>query len=136
MLWRRPRRQNCRRGRQLEGEIRGDVGNGRILVKVLTVLLLTVEPGRAISCGQVDSALAHCLEFLTGGPGPSPVCCDGVMNLKAMTPTIGDRRAACECMKEAAGHYASLKSDKASQLPQACGVQIGVPITKDVDCST
>ncbi|KAJ0028207.1 hypothetical protein Pint_35771 [Pistacia integerrima] len=68
--------------------------------------------------------------------GPSPVCCDGFRNLKAMTPTTGDRLAACECMKEAAGRYASLKPDKASQLPQACGVQIGVPITKDVDCST
>lgn len=103
---------------------------------VLTVLTLKVESGQAISCGQVKSTLVQCLEFLSGGLGPSPACCSGVGNLKAMTPTTADRRAACGCLKDAAGRYPSIQPDKASQLPQACGIQIGVPITKDVDCST
>ncbi|KAJ4729619.1 Non-specific lipid-transfer protein [Melia azedarach] len=106
-----------------------------VLAAMMVVALFTVDQGQAITCGQVDSYMAPCLEFLRGGASPSPGCCTGVQNLRASTPTQGDRRAACECLKQAASHYTGIKPEKASQLPKACGVEIDVPISKDVDCS-
>ena len=43
---------------------------------------LMVEPGRAISCGQVDAVLTQCVPYLTRGGNPVPKCCDGVKEIK------------------------------------------------------
>lgn len=95
-----------------------------------------VERGQAaITCGQVDSFLAPCLAYLTGEAKPSRACCTGVEYLKDNTPTTADRQAACKCIKDAATRYRGIKLDKARQLPKECGVDIGVPITPDIDCS-
>ncbi|CAI0459060.1 unnamed protein product [Linum tenue] len=89
-----------------------------------------------ISCGQVDSYLIPCVPYLTTGAGdPAPKCCDGVRSLKANTATADDRRAACGCVKAAAGRY-PVKDDAASSLPTKCGVDIGIPISKAIDCQT
>ncbi|CAL1392786.1 unnamed protein product [Linum trigynum] len=89
-----------------------------------------------ISCGQVDSYLIPCVPYLTTGAGdPAPKCCDGVRSLKANTATVDDRRAACGCVKAAAGRY-PVKDDAASSLPTKCGVDIGIPISKAIDCQT
>ncbi|GAV59992.1 Tryp_alpha_amyl domain-containing protein, partial [Cephalotus follicularis] len=108
-----------------------------VIIAVIMVWLM-VEPGQAaISCSQVESSLAPCLPYLTLAQrgAPSATCCTGVRNIKTMTLTTPDRRAACECVKTAASRYRGIKPDAASQLPKQCGVDIGIPITKDVDCN-
>ncbi|CAL5331288.1 unnamed protein product [Camellia sinensis] len=73
-----------------------------IVMVVLAMIQLMVEPSRAISCGQVDGYLAPCVPYLIGGSGsPAPTCCDGVKNIKGMASTTADKRAACNCMKQA-----------------------------------
>ncbi|KAK9273469.1 hypothetical protein L1049_018279 [Liquidambar formosana] len=81
------------------------------MLGVLAMIQFMAKPGQAtnITCGQVDSCLAPCIPYLTGGGEPVPACCDGVKNLKAMTPTTEDRRAACTCVKEAADRYQNIK---------------------------
>ncbi|CAL1392790.1 unnamed protein product [Linum trigynum] len=66
---------------------------------------------------------------------PEPASCDGVRSLKASTPTADDRRAACGCVKAAAARY-PVKDAAASSLPSKCGVDIGIPISKAIDCQT
>ena len=41
-----------------------------IVVVVLAMVHLTVEPGRAISYGQVNAALAPCVPYLIGDGNP------------------------------------------------------------------
>lgn len=102
---------------------------------VLAMVQFMVKPGEAVNCGQVDSALASCIPYLMNGGSPAPACCDGVKNLKDITPTVADRRAACDCVKAAAARYPNIKEDAASSLPTKCGVQMNIPISKNTNCA-
>ncbi|XP_028112410.1 non-specific lipid-transfer protein 1-like [Camellia sinensis] len=74
-----------------------------IAMVVLAMIQLMVEPGWAISCGQVDGYLAPCVPYLIGGSGSlAPTCCDGVKNIKGMASTTTDKRAACNYVKQVA----------------------------------
>uniref|UniRef100_A0A5B7CET5 Non-specific lipid-transfer protein n=1 Tax=Davidia involucrata TaxID=16924 RepID=A0A5B7CET5_DAVIN len=106
------------------------------LLVVLAMVELMARPGQAIDCGQVDAALAPCMPYLTGSGSPSGPCCDGARNLKSMTPTKADRQAVCNCAKEAAARYQNIKDDAAQQLPQKCGVQTNIPISRTTDCAS
>ncbi|KAK3183952.1 hypothetical protein Dsin_031238 [Dipteronia sinensis] len=108
-----------------------------LVAMVVAVLFTTVQPAWVeISCETVDKLVVPCLDFLTGkSDNPSPFCCTGVKNLKTMTPTTPDRQAACECLKKASSGYPNLNPDRATKLPKLCGVDFGVPISKDINCS-
>ncbi|KAA8515855.1 hypothetical protein F0562_019034 [Nyssa sinensis] len=104
------------------------------VIVVLAMIQFMANPGQAITCGQVDASLAPCVPYLTGGGNPAPACCDGVKNMKGMAATTADRRAACNCVKETANHYANLKDDAAQALPAKCGVQMNIPISRSTNC--
>ncbi|OWM67007.1 hypothetical protein CDL15_Pgr000459 [Punica granatum] len=70
------------------------------------------------------------------GGNPSSDCCNGVRKLQSLTPSTGERRAACQCMKQEAGKVHNIKPGSASNLPGKCGVQVPVPIRGDVDCNS
>ncbi|KAI8027275.1 hypothetical protein LOK49_LG02G00826 [Camellia lanceoleosa] len=106
-----------------------------IAVVVLAMFELMVQPGWAISCGQVDNYLAPCVPYLIGGSGsPAPTCCDGVKNIKGMASTTADKQAACNCVKQAANRYSNLKDDAAQSLAAKCGVQMDIPISRTTNC--
>ncbi|KAF7833382.1 non-specific lipid-transfer protein A-like [Senna tora] len=52
---------------------------------------------------------------------------------QSSTPTQDDRRAACQCLKDTAAQF-PIREDRAKALPQS-GVEVGVPISKDIKCS-
>ncbi|CAI0552464.1 unnamed protein product [Linum tenue] len=107
-----------------------------LVIALAMIQLVTAGGEEGISCGQVDAYLIPCVPYLTTGAGdPAPKCCDGVRSLKANTATADDRRAACGCVKAAAGRY-PVKDEAASSLPTKCGVDIGIPISKAIDCQT
>ncbi|KAK4411182.1 Non-specific lipid-transfer protein 1 [Sesamum angolense] len=95
---------------------------------VFAIVLFIVQPGQAVTCGQVDAALVPCISYLTGhGDSPSPACCAGVKAVKGMAQTTADKRASCACVKAAANRYANLKDDAAQSLPTKCNVQMDIP---------
>ncbi|XP_021906814.1 non-specific lipid-transfer protein A-like [Carica papaya] len=105
------------------------------MLVVIVMAQLLVKPGEgAVTCAQVNASLAACIPYLTAGGTPAAACCDGVKNLKAITPTTADRQAACNCVKEAAARYPNIKEDAASSLPTKCGVQMNIPISKNTNC--
>ncbi|XP_006437824.2 non-specific lipid-transfer protein A [Citrus clementina] len=105
------------------------------MLVLVALMQMIVTPGEAITCGQVDASLASCIPYLIAGGNPDAACCDGVKNLKSITPATADRRAACECVKAAAARYPNIKEDAASSLPQKCGVQMNIPISKTTNCA-
>ncbi|XP_028113695.1 non-specific lipid-transfer protein A-like [Camellia sinensis] len=106
-----------------------------IVMVVLAMILLMVEPSRAISCGQVDGYLAPCVPYLIGGSGsPAPTCCGGVKNIKGMASTTADNRAACNCVKQAADRCSNLKDDAAQPLAAKCSVQMDIPVSRTTNC--
>lgn len=107
------------------------------LVSALVLCMLVTGPlsAQAITCGQVNSALAPCIVFLrAGGSIPGP-CCNGVRSLNAAARTTPDRQAACNCLKQAARAVPNLNLNNAAGLPGACGVSIPYKISPSTDCS-
>ncbi|CAK7349693.1 unnamed protein product [Dovyalis caffra] len=110
------------------------------VISVLVVLAMVqfmVKPGEAVTCADVNSDLAPCVSFLTGKGGgvPTPLCCSGVSKLKDSAPTVADKRAACDCVKQAATRIPDIKEDAASSLPTKCNVQLDIPISKNFNCA-
>nr|1AFH_A Chain A, MAIZE NONSPECIFIC LIPID TRANSFER PROTEIN [Zea mays]1FK0_A Chain A, NONSPECIFIC LIPID-TRANSFER PROTEIN [Zea mays]1FK1_A Chain A, NON-SPECIFIC LIPID TRANSFER PROTEIN [Zea mays]1FK2_A Chain A, NONSPECIFIC LIPID-TRANSFER PROTEIN [Zea mays]1FK3_A Chain A, NONSPECIFIC LIPID-TRANSFER PROTEIN [Zea mays]1FK4_A Chain A, NONSPECIFIC LIPID-TRANSFER PROTEIN [Zea mays]1FK5_A Chain A, NONSPECIFIC LIPID-TRANSFER PROTEIN [Zea mays]1FK6_A Chain A, NON-SPECIFIC LIPID TRANSFER PROTEIN [Zea mays]1FK len=90
----------------------------------------------AISCGQVASAIAPCISYARGqGSGPSAGCCSGVRSLNNAARTTADRRAACNCLKNAAAGVSGLNAGNAASIPSKCGVSIPYTISTSTDCS-
>ncbi|KAF5744057.1 hypothetical protein HS088_TW08G00649 [Tripterygium wilfordii] len=101
----------------------------------LAMVMFMVKPGEGLSCMQIESMLAPCMPYLLNDGTPSESCCSGVRSLQSSMPTTTDRRAACECVKQAASQYQGIKPDAANQLPKKCGIEFSMPISKDIDCS-
>ncbi|VVB10557.1 unnamed protein product [Arabis nemorensis] len=107
-----------------------------MLVLVVTLLMvIAYHEGEAIVCSQVNMFLAPCLPYLKAGGAPSPQCCGGLNSLKAAAPGKPDKQVACQCLKSAANTIPGINDDNAKQLPAKCGVDLGVPFTKTVDCN-
>ncbi|KAF7833378.1 Non-specific lipid-transfer protein A [Senna tora] len=107
-----------------------------VVAIVAGLAIMMMEPMQAtIDCEKLKLALSPCLQYLTGiTTDPSPACCNGMETLKSSTPTQDDRRAACQCLKDAAAQF-PIREDRAKALPQSCGVEVGVPISKDIKCN-
>ncbi|XVE76860.1 hypothetical protein DITRI_Ditri13aG0014300 [Diplodiscus trichospermus] len=103
---------------------------------VLAMVQFMVKPGEAaVSCDQVNGFLASCIPYLTSGAGnPTAQCCDGVGKLQKIAVTTADKQAACNCVKQAAARFPTIKEDAASSLPAKCNVQVNFPISKNTNC--
>ncbi|CAM0874466.1 unnamed protein product [Alopecurus aequalis] len=110
-----------------------------LLVTLVAAMLLAAPHAAdaAISCGQVNAALSSCILYARGlAAAPSTSCCNGVKNLSAATKTTADRRAACNCLKLAAGRMSGLNNGNAANIPSKCGVSVPYgDISASVDCS-
>jgi hypothetical protein len=105
----------------------------KLVLVALVVAMLLVASDAAISCGQVNSALASCVSYAKGsGASPPGACCSGVRRLAGLARSTADKQAACRCIKSAAG---GLNPGKAASIPSKCGVSIPYSISASVDCS-
>ncbi|KAE9610819.1 putative plant lipid transfer protein/Par allergen [Lupinus albus] len=88
-----------------------------------------------ISCGQVTSKLAPCINFLRFGGPVSGGCCGGVRALVAAAQSTADKQAACNCLKSAAGAI-KFNPTNAAALPGKCGVRIPYKISTSTNCAS
>ncbi|KAK9167942.1 hypothetical protein Syun_000082 [Stephania yunnanensis] len=101
---------------------------------VAMVVLLAPATEAAVTCGQVVSSLAPCLNYLINGGNVPPACCSGVQSLFGTAANTADRRAACKCIKQAAAGVSGIKQANAAALPAKCSISLSFPIRADVDC--
>ncbi|KAF8648817.1 hypothetical protein HU200_064517 [Digitaria exilis] len=113
---------------------------GRDVVSVVAVVVLLVmaaaeTASAAVSCSEVTSAVMPCLGYAMGNAAsPSPACCNGVRSLSSRASSAADRQAACSCLKSMTGRFGRSMGN-AANIPSQCGVNVGVPISPNVDCS-
>ncbi|XVE74100.1 hypothetical protein DITRI_Ditri11bG0172200 [Diplodiscus trichospermus] len=112
---------------------------GVVIISVFVVFAMVqfmVKPGEAaVSCDQVNECLASCIPYLTSGAGnPTAQCCGGVGRLQNIAQTTEDKQAACNCVKQAAARFPTIKEDAASSLPAKCNVHVNIPISKNTNC--
>ncbi|XVF33614.1 hypothetical protein REPUB_Repub17cG0183300 [Reevesia pubescens] len=110
-----------------------------VVISVLVVLAMVqfmVKPGEAtVSCQDVNDSLKDCIPFLISGAGsPTAACCAGVGRLQNMAVTTADKKAACNCAKDAAASVPTIKEDAAASLPAKCNIQVNFPISKNTNC--
>ncbi|KAG0519988.1 hypothetical protein BDA96_08G034200 [Sorghum bicolor] len=107
-----------------------------VVAAAAAVVLAATTSEAAVTCGQVSSAIGPCLSYARGqGSGPSAGCCSGVRSLNSAARTTADRRAACNCLKNAARGIRGLNVGKAASIPSKCGVSIPYTISTSTDCS-
>ncbi|OQU78681.1 non-specific lipid-transfer protein 1 isoform X2 [Sorghum bicolor] len=107
-----------------------------VVAAAAVVVLAATTSEAAISCGQVSSAIAPCLSYARGqGSAPSAGCCSGVRSLNSAARTTADRRAACNCLKNAARGISGLNAGNAASIPSKCGVSVPYTISTSTDCS-
>lgn len=103
---------------------------------VLAMVHLMVHQGEAVECNEVKKSLAPCIQYLTGkATDPPENCCNGVDNIKTITPNTAERQEACECVKTAAALIPNIDQVAAAALPSKCKVDIGIPISKNTNCN-
>ncbi|CAN6325615.1 unnamed protein product [Urochloa humidicola] len=106
-----------------------------VVVAVLVLAASQQTASAAVSCSEVTSAVAPCLGYAMGSTSsPSTACCSGVRSLSSRASSTADRQAACSCLKSMTGRLGGGMSN-ASNIPSKCGVNVGVPISPNVDCS-
>ena len=113
------------------------MANMKLLCMVVLCMVLaaplTTEAG--LPCNQIASKLASCVNFLTKGGIPLPVCCTGVRNIVSASKTTPDRQDACKCLKSIATGVKGINYNNAASLPGKCKVNIPYKISPNTDCA-
>ncbi|KAG9147990.1 hypothetical protein Leryth_003574 [Lithospermum erythrorhizon] len=77
----------------------------------------SIQNSEAISCGQVQSNLISCFNYLRNG-GPIPLnCCIGVRSLNAAATTTADRQTVCRCALSIVKAIPGISNANLSALP-------------------
>ncbi|KAF4390866.1 hypothetical protein F8388_005679 [Cannabis sativa] len=102
---------------------------------VLLFLAMAASSEAAISCSDVIKDLRPCVSYLMNGSGKPPApCCSGVSTLASAASSSADKKAACECIKNAAKNI-KLKTDLAQSLPKDCGISLPFAVSPNTDCT-
>ncbi|XP_021907553.1 non-specific lipid-transfer protein C, cotyledon-specific isoform-like [Carica papaya] len=104
---------------------------------LLSLLFLSATMNEAaVPCSTVDMRAAACVGFATGKDAkPTPTCCSGLQQLAQTVKTVDDKKAICRCLK--AGAKSLGVQDKfLSQIPQACNIKVGFPVSISTNCDT
>ncbi|KAK1278122.1 hypothetical protein QJS04_geneDACA014826 [Acorus gramineus] len=112
-------------------------GGVACVLLLVAVACAVIAPGRAqVSCSNVDSAMGPCVQYVTGqANAPSAECCNGVRSINQAATSTQARRDTCECLRQMAARYSNLRDEAAQALPEQCGVSVGIPISRNTDCS-
>ena len=107
----------------------------KILCLAVIAMVVAAPAAEAISCGQVSSSMAPCINYLKGSGGAVPAgCCNGIKSLNSAAQTPADRQTACKCLKSAASSIKGLNVGLAAGLPGKCGVSVPYKISPSTNC--
>ncbi|KAK1375663.1 Non-specific lipid-transfer protein C, cotyledon-specific isoform [Heracleum sosnowskyi] len=103
---------------------------------LLSVLFLVAQVTEAaVSCGTVTMKAAPCLNYAKGtDSAPSAQCCTGLTALATSAKTLDDKKAICNCMKNAVKNIKGVQDKYLSQIPTACKIKINFPVSLSVNC--
>ncbi|XP_021911699.1 non-specific lipid-transfer protein C, cotyledon-specific isoform-like [Carica papaya] len=107
-----------------------------VLCVVFLVSFIFFLSEAAVPCSTVDMRAAACVGFATGKDAkPTATCCSGLQQLAQTVKTVDDKKAICRCLK--AGAKSLGVQDKfLSQIPQACNIKVGFPVSISTNCET
>ncbi|KAL5731310.1 lipid-transfer protein [Ranunculus cassubicifolius] len=109
---------------------------GKITNLAMTLMVVSAPYAtEAITCGQVAANVAPCIGYFRSGGAPPPACCSGVRSLNSAAKTTPDCQTACSSIKTITKSIPGINGGMFSSLPRKCAVNIGYPISLNMDCS-
>ncbi|KAL2474787.1 Non-specific lipid-transfer protein 12 [Abeliophyllum distichum] len=108
------------------------------MVLVLSLLYCFAHfSNAAIPCGTVDMKAAACISFATGKDAkPSTACCSGLQQLAQSVKSVDDKKAICRCLKAGVKNFSGVQDKLLSQIPNACKIKVGFPVSMNTNCET
>ncbi|KAL1829482.1 hypothetical protein ACET3Z_007894 [Daucus carota] len=105
---------------------------------ILSVLFLAAQVSEAaVPCSTVTVKAAPCLNFARGVDAtPSAQCCSGLTALASGAKTLDDKKAICNCMKNAVKNIKGVQDKYLSKIPTACKIKVNFPVSLSVNCNT
>lgn len=89
----------------------------------------------AVPCQTVQAKSGACVMFALGrAQKPAPSCCTGLQQLAQSVTSLEDKKSICRCLKAGAKSFGGLQDRFLSQLPAACHIQLGFPVSINIDC--
>lgn len=109
---------------------------GKVLCMAVIAMVVAAPAAEALSCGDVSSKVAPCINYLKGTVAAVPAaCCNGIKSLNSASQTPADRQTACKCLKSAANSISGLNDGLAAGLPGKCGVNVPYKISRSTNCN-
>ncbi|KAG9441597.1 hypothetical protein H6P81_017451 [Aristolochia fimbriata] len=91
----------------------------------------------AIDCAGMKHELASCVPYLTAKVIQAPKkCCSGMRKMNKVVDTEENRKAACECMREAAGKTPALRTDRVHGINPLCETKIPNDVIVNPSCKS
>ncbi|GAU29992.1 hypothetical protein TSUD_160760 [Trifolium subterraneum] len=113
-----------------------------MLVKVTCLAVICLVFGiplanAALSCGQIQLAVAPCIGYLRN-PGPSvpAPCCNGLRSLNNQAKSTPDRQSACRCLKSIILSLPGIDLSALAGVPAKCGINLPYKISPSINCNT
>ncbi|KAM6574027.1 hypothetical protein CsatA_022354 [Cannabis sativa] len=94
----------------------------KVLWLVVLALVIASPVAHAITCSQVSSNLAPCLDYLRNGGTVPDACCNNIKSLSNAARTPADHQVVCNCLSKVARGSKGFMGYNASGLPGKCGV--------------
>ncbi|OWM63749.1 hypothetical protein CDL15_Pgr006011 [Punica granatum] len=105
-------------------------------ILLLALSLLFVLGQADLPCQTVRQKVTACAMFATGrAPKPSQACCAGVKQIAQSVRSANDKRAICRCLKDGVKSFPGLQDQLLGQIPAACRVRVGFPISMNTNCN-
>ncbi|PON51598.1 Lipid transfer protein/Par allergen [Parasponia andersonii] len=108
----------------------------KIACVAVMVMVVAAPAAEAITCGQVTSSLAPCINYARVGGAIPPSCCNGIRTLNNLAKTTADRQTACKCLQSAASTIKGINFSLVAGLPGKCGVNIPYKISPSTNCAS
>ncbi|KAL3826194.1 hypothetical protein ACJIZ3_022223 [Penstemon smallii] len=108
-----------------------------LIICAVAVVLCVVglsQSAEGITCRTVVDSLLPCRTYITRGGNLPAQCCRGIRSLNSAANNSAARKMACQCIKVAARAYKA-NPRYAAPLPSRCNVNIGYPISYNVNCN-
>ncbi|KAK9152450.1 hypothetical protein Syun_010759 [Stephania yunnanensis] len=108
-----------------------------LLTLSAALLMLIACTEGAIPCSTVDAKAASCIAFASGkAPKPAQGCCAGLQQLAQSVKSVQDKKDICACLKGAVKSFPAVQDKFLSQIPGACGIKVGFPVSLNTNCQT
>ncbi|XP_059638198.1 non-specific lipid-transfer protein D, cotyledon-specific isoform-like [Cornus florida] len=105
---------------------------------LLSVLFFLAHVSDAtIPCSTVDMEAAACVNYASGKDAkPSTACCNGLQQLAQSVKSVDDKKTICRCLKAGVKNLKGVQDKFLSQIPTACKIKVGFPVSLSVNCET